>query len=121
MEQGGDDRRRDERHVTCYPFHIQAGESGETADVEIALIRDLSPSGALLFAREAFAVGTRMKLHLDVLGRPDEVRVVVGRVVRVEPRPPDEAEVWPYAVAVQLDEPHADLEAAIRELARLGG
>jgi hypothetical protein len=114
-----DDRRGELRHLTCYPFHIQTGELGDTADLEIALIRDLSTAGALLFTRESIPVGARVKLHLDVFGRPDDVRLAIGRVVRAEARAPEEAEVWPFAVGIELDEAHADLEPAIEELARV--
>jgi hypothetical protein len=119
--QGGDDdeRRGDLRRLTCYPFHIQTGDLGDTSDLQIALIRDLSVGGALLFTRQPLDVGARVKLHLDVFGRPNEVRVAVGHVVRSEARPPEEAEVWPFAIAVQLDEAQPDLAPAIAELARL--
>ncbi len=125
--QGGDgagdaeDRRGDLRHLTCYPFHIQTGEMGDTSDLEIALIRDLSTTGALLFTRQELEVGARVKLHLDVFGRPNEVRLAIGHVVRSEARSPEEAEVWPFAIAVQLDEPQGDLAPAIEELARVAG
>jgi hypothetical protein len=115
------DRRGDLRHLTCYPFHIQTGEMGDTSDLEIALIRDLSTVGALLLTRQDLDVGARVKLHLDVFGKPDHVRVAVGHVVRSEARPPEEAEVWPFAIAVQLDEAQPDLAPAIEELARVAG
>ena len=124
MQGGADDaedRRGDFRHLTCYPFHIQTGEMGDTSDLEIALIRDLSTVGALLFTRQQLDVGARVKLHLDLFGRPDEVRLVIGRVVRSEARAPEEADVWPFAIAVHLDEPQIDLAPAIEELARGAG
>jgi PilZ domain-containing protein len=94
---------------------------GDTSDLEIALIRDLSTAGALLLTRQPLDVGARVKLHLDVFGRADEVRLAVGHVVRSEARPPEEAEVWPFAIAVHLDEPQLDLAPAIEELARVAG
>jgi PilZ domain len=115
------DRRGDLRRLTCYPFHIQTGEMGDTSDLEIALIRDLSTTGALLLTREHLEVGARVKLHLDVFGRPDEVRLAIGHVVRSEARAPEESDVWPFAIAVQLDEPQVDLAPAIEELARITG
>ncbi|HEY4122609.1 MAG TPA: PilZ domain-containing protein [Byssovorax sp.] len=111
------ERRGGMRHFTCYPFHIQRGEAGETSDVEIALIRDVSAAGAYLLVRAAPAVGDRVKLHLDVFDAPKDARVVVGRVVRVEARPADESDVWQSGVAVQFDAPDPELDAAAERLA----
>ena len=112
------ERRGGMRHFTCYPFHIQRGEAGETSDVEIALIRDVSAAGAYLLVRAAPPpVGTRVKLHLDVFDAPREARIVVGRVVRVEDRPADESDLWQSGVAVQFDAPDPELDAAAERLA----
>jgi hypothetical protein len=103
----GDDRRAEARHLACYPFHIQKGDRGATGGMEIAIIHDLSPSGALLYSPGEIPIGTRVKLHLDFPDQP--VRVVEGHVVRAERRSLTVADVWSFAVGVHFDESQSDL------------
>lgn len=112
---GGSERRAAPRVLTCYPFHVQRGERGDTNAEEIALIRDISPTGALLLVASALPIGARVQLHLDFVEPP---RVLEGRVVRREERPPDASEVWPYGAAVQFAEPCEDLAPQIEAFAR---
>jgi hypothetical protein len=119
--EGDVERRAVLRHFTCYPFHIQRGEAGQTGEFEIAVIHDLSASGAYLLATTEPAIGTRLKLHLDVFGEPGTERVALGRVVRTERRPADASEVWPFGIAVQFDDVLADLEPAMQALAKSMG
>jgi hypothetical protein len=115
----GSERRGAPRVLTCYPFHVQRGEQGQTKAEEIALIRDLSPSGALLFVETDLAVGARVQLHLDFV---EPRRIVEGRVVRRDVRPPGASEVWPYRAAVQFVEPCEDLAPQIEAFSReVGG
>ena len=111
----GDDRRVDARELTCYPFYVQTGDTGDTGAMDIAIIRDLSPSGAYLFVGVDLSVGTRVKLHLDFAEPP---KIVEGRVVRAERTPEESSELWPFGAAVRFDERHEDLEPHALELAR---
>ncbi|MFO0549110.1 MAG: PilZ domain-containing protein [Polyangiaceae bacterium] len=116
----GEERRAAARHFTCYPFHFQAGDAGDTGDTEIALIQDVSPTGALLLVGAELPIGTRVKLHLDFLDGLDSGlgRIVEGRVVRNERRPRARSDVWPFGAAVQFTEEQADLTASVLELER---
>ncbi|MFT3764394.1 MAG: PilZ domain-containing protein [Minicystis sp.] len=107
------ERRTDERHFACFPAHIQRS-GGST---RMALIRDLSVSGALLLTREKLAVGDEILLNLYLHEDVSQVRRAVAHVVRVEPRTGDRAEVWHHSTAVQFVEPLSDCEAEIREIA----
>src|SRR5688572_31932070 len=101
-----DDRRAEPRHLTCFPFHVQRGERGQTGGVEIALIRDLSPAGALLYTSCQTETGSRLKLHLDLEMGSDEARVVEAKVLRVSPLDAEARnELWKFGVTVQFDEP----------------
>lgn len=111
------ERRALVRHYTCFPFQMQRGDSGDTQDMEIALVRDLSLSGAYLLAGSDPAVGTRVQLHLDVFEDPEALRTVEGKVIRTERRPEDVAHVWPFGIAVQFNEVQTDLESAVVRLA----
>jgi len=117
-DERSNDRRAATRHFACYPIHIERAEGGHEHGVEIAVIEDLSASGALLRAREEVAIGARVRLHLDVFGDPSRVRVVEGHAVRAEPRPEDRAEVWPFAIAVEFDAAVPELEPMIEALER---
>jgi hypothetical protein len=107
-----DERREGTRHIACFPAHIQR----TTGSARTAVIRDLSVSGVLLLTRANLEVGEDIQLNLYLSESDSEARVATGRVVRVETRTLDRAEVWPYGVAVQLDEPLHDCEAEIRDL-----
>src|SRR6185437_6059225 len=85
-----EERRAGERHLACFPAHIQRA-SGST---RMALIRDLSVSGALLFTREKLAVGDEILLNLYLTDDMNHVRRAVAHVVRVEPLSGERADVW---------------------------
>jgi hypothetical protein len=106
------ERREDPRHFACFPAHFQR----PGGSIRMALIRDLSVTGALLLTRERPEVGDDIKLSLDLTEGMEDARVVQGRVVRVESRTADRAEVWHHSVAVHFDEPLYDCESEIREI-----
>ncbi len=108
-----DERRRDERHFACFPAHIQR-PGGST---RMALIRDLSVTGALLLTRAQLQVGEIVRLSLYLSEDATDARAVSARVVRFEQRTADRAEVWHHSAAVQFDEPLRDCEAEIKALA----
>ncbi len=107
-----EDRREETRHIACFPAHIQR-DGGSTRS---ALIRDLSVTGVFLLTRAKFEVGAPIRLNLYLSESVKEPRVATGRVVRFQKRGRELAELWPYGVAVQLDEPLRDCEAEIRDL-----
>jgi hypothetical protein len=83
----------------------------------MALIRDLSVSGALLLTRSRLEVGEEVRLSLYLAEESPDARIAIGRVLRVEPRDPDHAEVWHHSVGVQFTEPLRDCEAEIADIA----
>jgi hypothetical protein len=107
------ERRGDPRHFACFPAHIvRPGGSTRTA-----LIRDLSVSGALLLTRAELKVGERIRLSLYLSEDADDARTASARVVRVEQRTADRAEVWHHSAAVQFDVSLQQWEAEIKALA----
>jgi len=116
-DERGAERREATRYFTCYPFHIQKGDQGDTGDMEIAVIQDLSVTGAFLLVTTDLSVGARVKLHLDFGDAPGTV-TVEGRVLRSERRPADVSDLWLYGAAVQFVELDAAVEASIHELAK---
>ncbi len=110
----GHERRVDERHFACFPAHIQR-PGGST---RMALIRDLSVSGALLLTRQRLEVGEEIRLSLYLSEDVRDARPAVAHVVRIEPRTEDRAEVWHYTVAVHFKVPLTDCAAEIEDLER---
>jgi hypothetical protein len=107
------ERREDPRHFACFPAHIQR----PGGSIRMALIRDLSVTGALILTRERPAVGDDIRLSLYLTDDMEDPRVAEGKVVRVETRTAERAEVWHQSVAVQFHEPLHDREAEIHALA----
>lgn len=103
----------DERHFACFPAHLKR----PGGSLRMALIRDLSVSGALLFTRELLHVGDPIQLDLYLADDITLVRTASARVVRVEARSVDRSEVWHHSAAVRFDEPLRDCEAEIKDLA----
>jgi len=114
----GADRRVDERHFACFPAHIQRrSRDGQATSTRMALIRDLSVSGALLLTRQRLEIGEEIRLSLYLTEDVTDARPATARVVRTEPRTDDRSEVWHHSVAVQFAEPLVDHEAEIKHLA----
>jgi hypothetical protein len=118
--ESGDDRRGETRHFACFPAHIRR-PGGST---RMALIRDLSITGALLYTRSRLAVGDEIALSLYLRENVTDHLPVRARVLRVEPLAADRAEVWHFRAAVQFTEPlqghDAEIEALATRQAALG-
>ncbi len=105
------ERRREPRHLACFPAYIEDG--GITRS---AIIRDLSIAGARLLTRARPEVGDRVRLSLYITPNPNEPGIAMGNVVRVE-RWGDGTTLWSFSVAVEFDEPASAYEREIKELA----
>jgi len=109
-----EERRAGERHLACFPAHIQRN-SGST---RMALIRDLSVTGALLLTRADLKVGETIRLSLYLREDATEAVPASGHVVRFEDREAERAEVWHHCAAIHFDEPLRGHEDEIRALAQ---
>jgi len=103
------ERRRELRKLSCIPAYVK------TEDQHLALIRDVSPSGALLFVQEPLPEGARVHLDLYLAGDGNESRPVEGKIVRSERRT-GPREVWGHKIAVEFDE---KIDAYAEEIAAL--
>ncbi len=108
------ERRIGVRHFACFPAHVEHPK-GET---RLAMIHDLSVSGAQLVVRAQLKVGDGVSLQLYVTGDPEDsrTRATRARVVRVEPLEGSARGAWTHRVAVQFDEPLRDFEGEIKAL-----
>lgn len=105
------ERRTDVRKLSCIPAYVESNQQ------HLALIRDVSLTGALLFTRSKFEVGEPVHLSLYLAEGAKEARRADGRVVRAVERAGDR-DVWNYEVGVQFDEPieqYADEIEKLRE------
>lgn len=107
-----DERRRDFRHLACFPAHLHAGPGVARS----ALIRDLSVSGALLLTRARFVAGDSIELSLYLDDRPEAYKVA-GSVVRSARRTGELAHPWTMSLGVRFDRPLTEIEPQIKALA----
>jgi hypothetical protein len=105
------DRRADTRHQAVFPAEIETG--GETT---LAMIRDLSVSGAQLLTRSKFKVGDVVKLSLYILDDKNP-RVVTGTIMRSAWRGSDYSDLWPNSVGIKFDEALVDCEEEVKLVA----
>jgi|SRR6185437_9642232 len=108
-----EERRSGERHLACFPAHI-VRSGGST---RMALIRDLSVTGALLLTRADLRVGEPIRLSLYLSEDATEALPASGHVVRFELRDAELAEVWHHTAAIHFDVPLREHEDAIKALA----
>ena len=108
-----DDRRRAARNVVCVPARVHPKEGGE----KLALIEDISVSGARLLTRSEPVVGELLRLSLYFSGAQHDPRDVLARVVRFDPCP-DTGTIWHCRVAVAFDEALDDCEQELQALAQ---
>jgi hypothetical protein len=107
-----EERRRDFRHLACFPAHLHAGPGVARS----ALIRDLSVSGALLLTRARFVAGAPIELSLYLDDRPEAYKVA-GHVVRSARRTGDLAHPWTMSLGVRFDRALTEIEPQIKALA----
>ena len=88
-----DERRGSPRHAASIAGEIEA-DGGTSA---IAITRDVSAGGLLLFTRLRECAGS---VKLKVVYK-DETMVLTGRVVRVEPV--EDSQLWRNKVAIAVD------------------
>ncbi len=92
-----DERRSSERVSASLPGQIETSEGKQG----IAITRDVSASGLLLFSRRSHAVGETVKLTLVLHGVEHQV---AGRVVRQSRLEPGESTLWRTKVAIVVDD-----------------
>lgn len=107
------DRRTASRHLACFPAYVGSDEEGQN----IALIRDISVSGALLLTRDQLDVGDEIALSMYVSSDAKApAHEISAKVVRVEERKPEQSDVWPHSAAVSFDEELDHLEDEFKGL-----
>ncbi len=103
--------RRSPRYTVWLPVRIEELEEG------MAISHNASGRGMLLVTATTLEVGAQVHIVVQLPPEGSEERKVSGRVVRVEKNKDDPEGIWPHRVAVEFEEPVADLEKALASLA----
>lgn len=92
-------RRQRTRHLTCAPAGVASPEKSR-----LALIRDASATGALLYSKSQFPVDTPLKITIRL---ENEKEVLVdARVIRIERLHDD---FWNFGIGVVFTPAREDL------------
>jgi len=108
------ERRSSSRQLTCIP----AAFDSETQTSDVALICDASITGARLYTASELPLDEPVVLQLYLGPGSAAPKNLHARVVRVERRPPDVSEVWPWEIGVEFDQPMTAYQKEIEELSR---
>jgi hypothetical protein len=112
------DRRQGDRLHVYSPADVRGAGTGPG----LSLVHDLSVTGALLLSATAYEPGKMLDLSLRVGEGLNQTVPAAGEVVRCAER--NRASLWRYEVAIRFKEPleqhKAEIEAASRDLPRLG-
>jgi hypothetical protein len=107
-----EDRRTHARQLTCIPAFFASKEESQ----DLALIRDVSVSGARLYTRIRLDPGHLVTLHLYLGEETSPPRQAAGHVVRVDRRDAALSDVWGWDVGIVFDDPISAYEAEIAAL-----
>ncbi|MBW2460604.1 MAG: PilZ domain-containing protein [Deltaproteobacteria bacterium] len=105
VEVAEDERRRARRRFTTLPVRIDT----TTRPDRLAIIRNVSRTGALLATRSRFRIGAKAVLLFKTEAKGKR-SAVEARIVRLELNSHDGTGLWPYLAAVSFETP---LESSI--------
>lgn len=106
--------RRAPRYTVWLPVRIEELDEG------LAVSHNASGRGMLLVTATTLAVGSQVSIVVQLPPEGTAEKKVTGHVVRVEQNRDDPEGIWPHRVAVEFDEPVAELETALAGLAEAG-
>jgi hypothetical protein len=109
------DEKSERRAVARHNVYIGAEIDDSGGPVRSAITRDGSAKGLLLLTRAKLEVGQRVKINVFL--NEGEQRSVDAHVVRLEPLNSEENVLWRQKVAVEIEEPDAELAAKLETLA----
>lgn len=109
-----EERRTNSRQLTCIPAYFESKRDSQ----DLALIRDVSVTGARLYTRVKLEPNEAVTLHLYLGPESSPPRKTEGSVVRVERRDPAQSDVWTFEVGVVFASPITAYESEIEELCK---
>ncbi len=113
-----DDRRDHNRQLTCVVAEIETEDKSS-----LALIRNVSRSGALLYVARQLPVDSPVELAIHTTADPRGKKIhATGTIVRRKALDIERTDLWHWEIGVQFDEPIAandeELETLAQELGR---
>jgi hypothetical protein len=93
-----EERRESPRRAAYIAAELETGEGKSS----IAITRDISTRGVLMFSRRTLAVGDAVTIKLV---KGNESFVIAAKVTRVDTLSPDESTLWRTKVGVVVDDP----------------
>jgi CRISPR/Cas system CSM-associated protein Csm3 (group 7 of RAMP superfamily) len=105
-----DERRGSPRLAASLAGEIETSEGKSS----IAISRDVSPGGLMIFSRSRLAAGTRVKMKVVFQGETQELE---GDVLRCEELEPGSSTLWRTRVAIAVDPTHPVLSRIYTALA----
>lgn len=106
--------RRAQRYTVWLPVRIADLEEG------VAISHNVSGRGMLLVTAATLEVGATVRVVVRIPPDGGKETEIHGHVVRVEPNKDDPDGIWPHQMAVEFDQPVAEVEDALRSLAASG-
>jgi hypothetical protein len=107
-----DERRRHNRRLTCVVAEVEAKDKSS-----IALIRNVSESGAMLFTSRDLEIGWDVDLVIHTSSDPEGRKILAGAtVMRREELDPSRSDFWRWRIGVKFSSP---LDADADELAAI--
>ncbi len=107
-----EDRRAHSRQLTCIPAYFESRADSQ----DLALIRDVSVTGAKLYTRVRLEPNHAVTLHLYLSGESAPPKQAAGKVVRVDRREAALADIWVWELGVEFETPIVEYETEIAAL-----
>ncbi len=107
-----EERRTASRLIACIPAYLDSKQD----EHDLALIRDVSTTGARLLTRTNLPIGQSVHVELYVRGDAGTPSQATGRVVRSDRRDIALSDVWPWEVAIEFEAPLEDADHEIEAL-----
>ena len=107
-----EERRTASRLIACIPAYLDSIHD----EHDLALIRDVSSTGARLLTRTKLPIGLSVHLELYVRGDGGTPTEASGHVVRSDRRERAVSDVWPWEIAVEFEAPLEDADHEIESL-----
>jgi hypothetical protein len=109
-----EERRTAARQLSCIPAYVESKEDS----AHLALIHDVSETGALLFTRAKLDVGEELTLNLYLSPDQKPPRAASGKAVRVARRAIDRSDVWQWEIGVEFHTSISEFADEIEDLTR---
>ena len=103
---------RAKRYQVWFPMGFDTSERSDG----LAVSCNVSTTGVLMATAVELSVGAPVKVTFNLTLADKNEHTVEGRIVRVQENASDPHGMWPHHVAVQFDEPLADIEPLLDEL-----